>query len=141
MFRTHTIERLKKIFWVILLLLGSAGFLRPAHADLTIDITGVGSTQVAVSVSPFVGNDGLPEDLSAIIQNDRTLLSTGSNRSELRGYARQFALCEGEHSLRHIEKLANLEQLPATGYEIACFPFKIKGASAGFTRAVGIFGD
>lgn len=70
MFRTHTIERLKKIFWVILLLLGSAGFLRPAHADLTIDITGVGSTQVAVSVSPFVGNDGLPEDLSAIIQND-----------------------------------------------------------------------
>ncbi|MDR6964140.1 ATP-binding protein [Shewanella putrefaciens] len=42
----------------------------------------------------------------AIIQNDRTLLSTGSNRSELRGYARQFALCEGEHSLRHIEKLA-----------------------------------
>lgn len=41
----------------------------------------------------------------------------------------------------HIEKLANLEQLPATGYEIACFPFKIKGASAGFTRAVAIFGD
>jgi kynurenine formamidase len=39
----------------------------------------------------------------------------------------------------HIEKLANLDQLPATGYEIACFPFKIKGASAGFTRAVAIF--
>jgi kynurenine formamidase len=41
----------------------------------------------------------------------------------------------------HIEKLANLEQLPATGYEIACFPYKIKGASAGFTRAVAIFED
>ncbi|APH73379.1 cyclase family protein [Aquibium oceanicum] len=41
----------------------------------------------------------------------------------------------------HIEKLSNLEQLPATGYEIACFPFKIKGASAGFTRAVAIFND
>lgn len=39
----------------------------------------------------------------------------------------------------HIEKLTNLETLPATGYEIACFPFKIKGASAGFTRAVAIF--
>jgi len=39
----------------------------------------------------------------------------------------------------HIEKLANLDQLPATGYEIACFPFKIKAASAGFTRAVAIF--
>lgn len=39
----------------------------------------------------------------------------------------------------HIEKLGNLEQLPATGYMIACFPFKIEGASAGFTRAVAIF--
>ncbi|MGS0680283.1 ATP-binding protein [Shewanella sp. 125m-7] len=42
----------------------------------------------------------------AIIQNDRALLSTGSNRNELRNYARQFSLCEAEHSLRHIEKLA-----------------------------------
>ncbi|QSX37757.1 ATP-binding protein [Shewanella sedimentimangrovi] len=42
----------------------------------------------------------------AIIQNDRTLLATGGNRSELRAYARQFSLCEPEHSLRHIEKLA-----------------------------------
>jgi hypothetical protein len=41
----------------------------------------------------------------AIIQNDRTLLSTDSQRSELRQLARQFSLCSGEHSLRHIEKL------------------------------------
>ena len=39
----------------------------------------------------------------------------------------------------HIEKLANLDQLPPTGYTIACFPWKIRGASAGFTRAVAIF--
>jgi kynurenine formamidase len=39
----------------------------------------------------------------------------------------------------HIEKLANLDQLPPTGFQIACFPFKIKAASAGFTRAVAIF--
>ncbi len=38
----------------------------------------------------------------------------------------------------HIEKLHNLEALPATGFEIACFPVKIKGASAGWTRAVAI---
>jgi len=44
-----------------------------------------------------------------------------------------------EIAYSHIEKLTNLEQLPSTGYEIACFPFKIKGASAGFTRAVAIF--
>ncbi len=41
----------------------------------------------------------------------------------------------------HIEKLANLDQLPPTGYRIACFPYKIRGASAGFTRAVAIFED
>lgn len=41
----------------------------------------------------------------------------------------------------HIEKLSNLESLPATGFEISCFPFKIKGASAGFTRAVAILND
>lgn len=38
----------------------------------------------------------------------------------------------------HMEKLANLDQLPATGFRIACFPFKIKGASAGYVRAVAI---
>jgi kynurenine formamidase len=38
----------------------------------------------------------------------------------------------------HIEKLANLEQLPASGFLVSCFPFKIRSASAGFTRAVAI---
>jgi kynurenine formamidase len=38
----------------------------------------------------------------------------------------------------HIEKLSNLEQLPATGFMVSCFPVKIKGASAGWTRAVAI---
>ncbi len=37
-----------------------------------------------------------------------------------------------------LEKLANLDQLPATGFMVSCFPFKIKGASGGFTRAVAI---
>lgn len=40
-----------------------------------------------------------------------------------------------------IEKMANLDQLPATGFFISAFPFKIKSASAGFTRAVAIFED
>lgn len=38
----------------------------------------------------------------------------------------------------HLEKLHNLEELPATGFTVACFPVKIKGASAGWTRAVAI---
>ena len=39
----------------------------------------------------------------------------------------------------HLEKLHNLEALPGDGFEIACFPVKIRGASAGWTRAVAIF--
>ena len=39
----------------------------------------------------------------------------------------------------HLEKLHNLEALPAHGFYISCFPHKIRGASAGWTRAVAIF--
>ena len=38
-----------------------------------------------------------------------------------------------------MEKLANLESLPASGFVVSCFPYKIKHASAGFVRAVAIF--
>jgi kynurenine formamidase len=38
----------------------------------------------------------------------------------------------------HLEKLHNLEALPPTGFTIACFPVKIRAASAGWTRAVAI---
>ena len=41
----------------------------------------------------------------------------------------------------HLEKLHNLESLPSTGFMVSCFPFKIRGASAGWTRAVAIFDD
>jgi len=41
----------------------------------------------------------------------------------------------------HLEKLHNLEQLPGDGFQIACFPVKIRGASAGWTRAVAIFDE
>jgi kynurenine formamidase len=41
----------------------------------------------------------------------------------------------------HMEKLANLELLPPDGFTVACFPTKIRKASAGWTRAVAIFED
>ena len=41
----------------------------------------------------------------------------------------------------HLEKLHNLESLPASGFFISCFPHKIRGASAGWTRAVAIFDE
>ena len=41
----------------------------------------------------------------------------------------------------HIEKMHNLEVLPAHGFTLSCFPVKVRGGSAGFTRAVAIFED
>ncbi len=38
----------------------------------------------------------------------------------------------------HLEKLHNLEALPSNRFIVSCFPVKIKGASAGWTRAVAI---
>lgn len=41
----------------------------------------------------------------------------------------------------HLEKLHNLEVLPPSGFTLSCFPHKIRGASAGWTRAVAIFDE
>lgn len=41
----------------------------------------------------------------------------------------------------HLEKLHNLEVLPPFGFTVSCFPHKVKGGSAGWTRAVAIFED
>ena len=38
----------------------------------------------------------------------------------------------------HLEKLHNLESLPADGFSVVCFPVKVRAASAGWTRAVAI---
>jgi kynurenine formamidase len=41
----------------------------------------------------------------------------------------------------HLEKLANLKELPPHGFRVACFPVKITGASAGWCRPVGIINE
>ena len=41
----------------------------------------------------------------------------------------------------HLEKLHNLEALPAMGFTVSCFPHKIRGASAGWTRSVAIIDE
>lgn len=42
----------------------------------------------------------------------------------------------------HMEKLAGLDQIPRPfGFKVACFPVKIKSASAGWTRPVAIVED
>ncbi len=38
----------------------------------------------------------------------------------------------------HIERLANLEKLPSSGFKIACFPIKIKQTGAAWARVIAI---
>lgn len=59
---------------------------------------------------------------------DASLIWEGHRASITRGYC-------------HLEKLANLEELPSTGFEVICFPVKIKGASAGWCRPVAVIGN
>lgn len=52
-------------------------------------------------------------------------------------------LWEGHLAGRHgeyyqMEKLTHLELLPAYGFQVICFPVKLKGASAAWTRAVAV---
>lgn len=43
-----------------------------------------------------------------------------------------------ERGYCQIEKMGNLDRLPSTGFDVICFPTKIKGASGGWTRAVAV---
>jgi kynurenine formamidase len=59
---------------------------------------------------------------------DASLIWEGHRAGMVRGYC-------------HIEKLADLERLPSTGFEVICFPVKVKGGSAGWCRPVAIVRD
>ncbi len=43
-----------------------------------------------------------------------------------------------ERGYCQIEKMGNLDLLPSSGFDVICFPAKIKGASGGWTRAVAV---
>lgn len=46
-----------------------------------------------------------------------------------------------DHEYCHMEQLTNLDALPTSGFEVAAFPLKLKGASAGPARVVAILKD
>ena len=46
-----------------------------------------------------------------------------------------------DHGYFQMEKLAHLDQLPAYGFKVICFPIKISGASAAWVRPVALLGD
>lgn len=41
----------------------------------------------------------------------------------------------------HMEQLTNLDALPYSGFKVAAFPLKIKGASAGPARVVALLNE
>jgi kynurenine formamidase len=63
----------------------------------------------------------------------RKFAETGDTRLLWEGHkaGREIGYC-------HLEKLHNLESLPSHGFTVCCFPAKIRGASAGWTRAVAL---
>ena len=78
------------------------------------------------------GTDGWSWD-APFVHTGREYAQTGDASLIWEGHkaGREIGYC-------HLEKLHNLEALPSTGFEVSCFPCKIRGASAGWTRAVAI---
>ena len=83
----------------------------------------------------LTGTDGWSWD-APFVHTKRKFLETGDASLIWEGHkaGRKIGYC-------HLEKLHNLESLPASGFLISCFPMKIRAASAGWTRAVAIFED
>ncbi len=81
----------------------------------------------------LTGTDGWSWD-APFVHTKEKYLQTGNPKLIWEGHkaGRDIGYC-------HLEKLHNLEVLPANGFTIACFPVKIRAASAGWTRAVAIF--
>lgn len=71
--RTHSAllglqRRLSNLIAFVTLTLGAA--LLPAHAQMTIDIIGVGSQQIPIAVTRFQASPELPVDVAAVIRAD-----------------------------------------------------------------------
>jgi kynurenine formamidase len=81
----------------------------------------------------LTGTDGWSWDAPFVYTKEK-YLETGDASLIWEGHkaGRDIGYC-------HLEKLHNLEALPPAGFTIACFPMKIRAASAGWTRAVAIF--
>jgi kynurenine formamidase len=80
----------------------------------------------------LTGTDGWSWD-APFVHTRAKYLESGDPRLIWEGHkaGRDIGYC-------HLEKLHNLEALPPSGFTVACFPMKIRGASAGWTRAVAI---
>jgi kynurenine formamidase len=108
---------------------------RYGHEDYIHSGCGFGRAATLHLVSQgikVVGTDGWSWDVP-FSHTARRFAETGDASLIWEGHkaGREAGYCQ-------IEKLHNLEALPGDGFLVSCFPVKIRGASAGWTRAVAI---
>lgn len=81
-----------------------------------------------------MGIDSWGWDLPLNVQAER---AKAENRDDI-FWAAHFVGVDREYC--QIERLTNLDKLPATGFTVAAFPLKVAAGSAGPARVVAIFG-
>lgn len=79
-----------------------------------------------------VGTDGWSWD-APFVHTEKRWLETGDASIIWEGHksGREIGYCQ-------LEKLHNLDALPDHGFDIMCFPVKIRSAGAGWSRVVGV---
>ena len=109
--------------------------LRYGHDDYVSSGCGMGKEATLCLLEKGVrltGTDGWSWDAPFVHTQEKDA-ETGNSEIIWEGHkaGREIGYC-------HLEKLHNLEAIPSSGFMVSCFPVKIRGASAGWTRAVAI---
>ena len=109
--------------------------LRYGHDDYVSSGCGMGKEATLYLLERGVrltGTDGWSWD-APFVHTQEKYAETGNSAIIWEGHkaGREIGYC-------HLEKLHNLEAIPSSGFMVSCFPVTIRGASAGWTRAVAI---
>ena len=128
----HTLQPLEI---VLMHTLASEAYGREDYVDTGLGFGREATLHLTDSGVRVVGVDAWSWDLPPSI-NRRIFEETGDPSIVWDGHkaGAEVGYCQ-------IEKMQNLGDLPATGFTVAAFPAKVRGASAGWTRAVAIFED
>ena len=113
----------------------SASYGSPDYVDIGIGFGREATLHLTRQGVVVVGTDAWGWDLP-IKDNRKNFEESGDPSVVWEGHKAgiEAAFCQ-------IEKMHNLDAIPALGFTVACFPTKVRGASAGWTRAVAIFED
>lgn len=118
-----------------IVLINTAAGARYGHADYLDSGCGMGREATLFLASHgvrVVGTDAWSWD-APFSHTAKRYAETGDATIIWEGHkaGRKVGYCQ-------LEKLFNLDSLPASGFDVICFPVKIRGASAGWVRAVAV---